>query len=235
MTSLTDWRLWVVATPMLLVATGAAQPALAQCDNVPLLTITDSVCDVDAPCEITIVLDTAQANVASVAATIGDGSVLACTGNCSTGEAAANGSCTLNAANCRFIVVDLAPPLEAFGNGDVAHAEVVCSERGLHLIDLRDVSFGNTQGLPVDGCSAPGVIQCGEDPCSTAVCGAPITMATPPKSSDALFTLRSAVGSEACLACSCDVDDDGQIAASDALRVLRAAVGLGETLSCPAA
>jgi hypothetical protein len=43
--------------------------------------------------------------------------------------------------------------------------------------------------------------------------------------SDALFVLQTAVGSETCEACVCDVDGSGTIAASDALITLKKAVG----------
>lgn len=50
--------------------------------------------------------------------------------------------------------------------------------------------------------------------------------------SDALGTLRAAVGSATCLPCVCDVDSNGSFTASDALRVLRHAVGQGIELTC---
>ncbi|HYC57790.1 MAG TPA: hypothetical protein VEL28_22885 [Candidatus Binatia bacterium] len=50
--------------------------------------------------------------------------------------------------------------------------------------------------------------------------------------SDALGTLRSAVGSASCLPCVCDVDSSGTFTASDALRVLRNAVGQPVDLNC---
>jgi hypothetical protein len=68
---------------------------------------------------------------------------------------------------------------------------------------------------------------------STCTCGAPLTRGEP-KTSDALFVLRAAVGSSLCVACNCDVNDSGSIAANDALIVLRAAVGQPVTLNCPA-
>jgi hypothetical protein len=52
--------------------------------------------------------------------------------------------------------------------------------------------------------------------------------------SDALFTLRAAVGSATCALCVCDVNGDGHVTASDALLVLRAAVGTIVSFSCPA-
>ena len=44
--------------------------------------------------------------------------------------------------------------------------------------------------------------------------------------SDALTTLRAAIGSDECSLQICDVDENGQITAADALKVLRAAVGI---------
>jgi hypothetical protein len=52
--------------------------------------------------------------------------------------------------------------------------------------------------------------------------------------SDALFTLRAAVGTETCDACLCDIDGNGTVTASDALSTLKAAVGQPVTLNCPA-
>jgi hypothetical protein len=49
-----------------------------------------------------------------------------------------------------------------------------------------------------------------------------------------LFILRTAVGSESCDPCVCDVDASGGIVASDSLSTLRAAVGVGVVRKCPA-
>jgi uncharacterized membrane protein len=68
---------------------------------------------------------------------------------------------------------------------------------------------------------------------STCVCGAPSTRDETPKASDALFILRTAVGSSLCALCSCDVDASGAINAADALRTLKAAVGQPFPLNCP--
>lgn len=51
--------------------------------------------------------------------------------------------------------------------------------------------------------------------------------------SDALFTLRSAVGLATCAPCVCDVDaSGGPLAASDALRVLQFSTGASAALTC---
>lgn len=54
------------------------------------------------------------------------------------------------------------------------------------------------------------------------------------QASDALLTLRSAVGSMQCDPALCDVNDDARITASDALSILRFAVGQPIVLHCPA-
>ena len=52
--------------------------------------------------------------------------------------------------------------------------------------------------------------------------------------SDALFALKSAVGSETCALCLCDANGSGTITASDALRILKKAVGEELDLLCEA-
>jgi hypothetical protein len=50
--------------------------------------------------------------------------------------------------------------------------------------------------------------------------------------SDALLTLKAAVGSAVCALCVCDVDSNGSVGAADALRVLKKAVGQDIALTC---
>ncbi len=65
-------------------------------------------------------------------------------------------------------------------------------------------------------------------------CGFPLSDGDRPTASDALYTLRAAVGLAPCASCVCDVDGSTRITASDALAILRNAVG-GEVLfTCPA-
>jgi Tol biopolymer transport system component len=54
------------------------------------------------------------------------------------------------------------------------------------------------------------------------------------KASDSLYILRTAVGSETCSLCVCDVDGSGAVTATDALVTLKAAVGQSVSLQCPA-
>lgn len=63
-------------------------------------------------------------------------------------------------------------------------------------------------------------------------CGMPVSE-TEPKTSDCLFVLRAAVDIIQCAACTCDVNDSGEITAGDALLCLKAAVGQDVTLTCP--
>ncbi|HYC56149.1 MAG TPA: hypothetical protein VEL28_14540 [Candidatus Binatia bacterium] len=50
--------------------------------------------------------------------------------------------------------------------------------------------------------------------------------------SDALYVLRSAVGSEFCHECVCDVDASGSTVTTDALFVLRRSVGQNIDFNC---
>src|SRR5690349_4963137 len=65
-------------------------------------------------------------------------------------------------------------------------------------------------------------------------CGIPHTFGAKPKSSDCLFILRAGVQSEECLACTCDTNGNGSVAASDAQLCLRGAVGQIVQFQCPA-
>ena len=51
--------------------------------------------------------------------------------------------------------------------------------------------------------------------------------------SDALFTLKSAVGTETCSTCVCDANDSDSLTAVDALSILKFAVGQPVALNCP--
>lgn len=93
------------------------------------------------------------------------------------------------------------------------------------------------EGEPCDDGNATFTIgeYCGVD-CVLVPCGRPTNQAgTTPKTSDALFTLKSAVGQVVCSLRVCDVDNNTKVSATDAQRVLRAAVGLPQVLVCPAA
>ena len=63
-------------------------------------------------------------------------------------------------------------------------------------------------------------------------CGQPVTSGDMPTASDALSTLRVAVGLGVCKPCVCDTDASDAVTAADALAILRKAVGLETPLTC---
>ena len=113
------------------------------------------------------------------------------------------------------------PSVSANDTGSV----VVAWEKGGSAPTEADVSVQRYQG-------AGGVGTCA-DPVAL-VAGAPSTSANNVTASDALFTLRAAVGLDTCELCVCDVDGNGSVAATDALATLRLAVGQPIVPACPA-
>jgi cysteine-rich repeat protein len=105
-----------------------------------------------------------------------------------------------------------------------------CQEGGVcgdGLVDgLEECDDGDTLWSPGESCGAD---------CLLVACGDPDDSGTI-RSSDALFILRTAVGTAQCDDCVCNVDESTgttTITASDSLRVLRKAVGIDVQLSCP--
>jgi hypothetical protein len=158
----------------------------------------------------------------------------ASTGDCDVAE-----SCEGTAATC---------PANAFEpNGEA------CDDANSCTNDDECVA-GVCEGTPVVGCGGEcgdGALDEGEacddgnatftagEYCGVACvlipCGKPTNSSgVPPKTSDALFVLRTAVGQATCSPRVCSVDGNQTIVASDALRVLRAAVGQSVSLDCPA-
>ena len=85
---------------------------------------------------------------------------------------------------------------------------------------------GDTTWIDGDYCDAT---------CTLVACGDPNDTGTL-TATDALFTLRTAVGLQACDPCICNVDGNttgNPITASDALRVLRKSVGVTVDFTCP--
>jgi hypothetical protein len=64
-------------------------------------------------------------------------------------------------------------------------------------------------------------------------CGNPTGGTDDPTATDALFVLRTAVGTRGCNLCVCDGDGNGSVVSTDALRTLRVAVGQDIKLDCP--
>jgi hypothetical protein len=94
------------------------------------------------------------------------------------------------------------------------------------------------------GCAAGNEAACATS--TTTTTEAPTTTTTLPETlcgdanedgdvtaTDALLTLRAAVGSRACALEVCDADGSGKITATDALAVLRHSVGQPVELDCP--
>jgi len=77
---------------------------------------------------------------------------------------------------------------------------------------------------------------CGSN-CSCVPCGQPTAPEAPetdgPTASDALFTLKAAVGSTTCDVRVCDVNSSATVTVTDALAILRTAVGQPLELNCP--
>jgi cysteine-rich repeat protein len=96
------------------------------------------------------------------------------------------------------------------------------------IIDGTDqCDDGDTQWVAGESCDAT---------CFKVACGDPDDTGTV-RSSDALFILRTAVGSQTCDDCVCNVDSStgaSTISASDSLRTLRKAVAIDVELVCPA-
>jgi cysteine-rich repeat protein len=82
---------------------------------------------------------------------------------------------------------------------------------------------GDTTWKQGQGCNAD---------CEKLLCGDPNDSGTI-TSGDALFVLRTAVGSAVCDVAVCDVNGNGTITTGDALAILRKAVGTPVTLHCP--
>jgi len=59
----------------------------------------------------------------------------------------------INPETCAFSIVDLAPPITPFTNGEMARVVVHCSEEGSGDICLSERSAGSTTGIPVPICS----------------------------------------------------------------------------------
>jgi hypothetical protein len=92
-----------------------------------------------------------------------------------------------------------------------------------------DGIFGRLFDFPSSGVAA-----CGDPVDRAALRLGGLPRASSLTASDALFILRTAVGSETCALCVCDVDASDMVTATDALVTLKAAVGQSVSLSCPA-
>ncbi len=189
--------------------------AAGVCDAVESCTGTSSDCPVDAFEASTTVCRAAVGTCDDAETCTGS------TASCTADGFAANGSdcddedpCTENdqcgSGVCGGVVVD--------GCGGV------CGDNNLDAAEECD--DGNSSFVAGEYCGVACVrIPCGKPTNSTGA---------DPKTADALFALRAAVGQSNCDLRVCDVDDNRMLVSSDALRILRRAVGQPVTLICPA-
>jgi hypothetical protein len=92
------------------------------------------------------------------------------------------------------------------------------------VVSPYECDDGGTSFAPGDYCRAD---------CTLVPCGKPTdSVGSIPKTTDALFALRAAVGQVVCSPHVCDVDSNGDVQVSDALRILRSAVGQAVALEC---
>jgi len=108
--------------------------------------------------------------------------------------------------------------------------------------DIPGETEGNCQNVADD--DGDDLIDCDDLDCSDSPacgsycarpCGRPASRRSGgPAASDALFTLREAIGiTSECYPCECDVDGNGTTTSTDALTILRAVVGVNVVLNCP--
>lgn len=165
--------------------------------------------------------------------------------SCASGEVrmASSGHAVVFSSYCKL------NGYNADGNIEVFHAGVGSAQSG--ILAVSDVNAGCNS--IAGGTNADGSLVMLDSDCNlvsgnadgsvevfratACACGAPSTRRLAPRTpltSDALFTLKAAVGSNSCTLCECDTNSDGMIRTSDAQRVLKAAVGqAGVLLACP--
>lgn len=104
------------------------------------------------------------------------------------------------------------------------------------LFNGRLIAGAVLNGRLIAGLWFTGLLFAGPGPALAAKgdCGQPSSTAANPGAADALYVLRTAVGSLSCDLCVCDVKPDAKVTAADALLVLKKAVGQDVVLDCPA-
>lgn len=180
--------------------------------------------------------------------------------NCADNFSCTTDSCNAQTQECEHVANDAGcndgnPCTDDFcsvstGCGGTANSDP-CND-GDACTENDTCSDGECSGTPIQGCGfcGDGSVNgseacddgnatftsgeyCGVD-CVLIPCGKPTnSTGIAPKSSDALFALKAAVGQVTCSLRVCDVNLSMSIVASDAQRILRAAVGQEVTLTCP--
>lgn len=151
----------------------------------------------------------------------------------SSGHAIAfSGWCKLNNQNADGSVEVFQSGIGKYQGGVLALTNTTTCASFAGGLDASGTRVTFDSDCDLDGSNADLSVEVFRD--GACVCGAPATRKKA-LSSDALYVLRSAVGSSACNLCECDVNNDGAVTATDSLRDLRVAVGqAGTTLTCPA-
>jgi len=114
----------------------------------------------------------------------------------------------------------ISPPIYYGDTTDQTLATLIPLAAGADVIGI-DIAIPATSGTGV--CGDPFFVVT-----ASVVQGSRLVTAT-----DALVTLRAAVGLDVCLLCVCDVDGSGAVSANDALAVLQTAVGRSVPFNCP--
>ena len=141
------------------------EPAGVCADCVDLTLPEPVYCRVGGVCEIPVNIHSEGLDVASASATIGASIPgLACPDttpspapdsvglSCEPGFVADGARCTAAGSTCRFAVTDLATPIEAFGNGELATLQVRCNQIGSGVICTEGIAAGTTTGLVAPSC-----------------------------------------------------------------------------------
>jgi hypothetical protein len=180
--------------------------------------------------------------------------------NCADAFACTTDSCNAQTNACDHIPNDAACADNNDCSDEVCNAQTGCvitpntdtCDDGVECTTGDVCSNLSCTGIPGEGCGFCGDGQktgaelcddgnavyssgeyCGLN-CATLVpCGKTTAQTGTPKSSDAQYALRAAVGQVTCSKRVCDVDNGGTIVASDAQRILRKAVGQDVNLNCP--
>lgn len=209
---------------LLMASTGLkAEIALAAAT----LSLAPATCQVGADCPVSVQLKefdptvtVSNRGIAAVAATL-QGSNVSCSA-CSSSDKGSNGGCQLNPTNCRFVLADLADPIESFGVGEILTVNVACATKGSHSVSFADIQGSDIDGSPVsivgDGSS---VIECGPASCGDGI----LDLGESCDDGDTTQTTCDPCGAECQNEICGDANGNGTITSTDALQVLKVAVG----------
>jgi hypothetical protein len=194
-----------VASLLILFHPDTSQALCTDPETTPRLDVPAVVCEVGAPCTVSIDLSLAEPpneeSIKSTNATLVSNKAITCA-TCSVETPAGYGNCAFNAGSCTFFLGDAFDLVNEFFEGTIATVSLTCDAPGTHILDLADVSFGSDTGFPIAGCGQSAtlscVISCDEDgdcsslddSCNVGVCaGANGTCTTIPRDDGAACSL----------------------------------------------